>query len=334
MGQPPGSRFLFAKPARALLVAGLVLLGACAHRVPVGEAQGADDPEFRRASLLPDVSDLVWIGGERFLAVHDAKLPDEAGFPRISLLDLPTGLDGIRWRPQAVEFGEFASSDLESAARIPDGGGRALVLIAESTEEVAEKPFSNRIFLVEVTGDEAVVVDQAKWPVATTNVEGIAVARAGGVLLFLYAEHAHGQPSSEIRWAELTLDPLGFGVFRSAGAFTSPGPTGPNARPVSALEVDARGVVYAASTEDPDDDNGPFRSAVYRIGRVVSAAESPAVELDDEPELLGRLDGLKVEGVAAREGADGTVELWVGVDDENYGGTMRPLPPSARAQGP
>jgi hypothetical protein len=278
-----------------------------------------------RASLLPDISGLAWIGGDRFLAVHDAKYPDEAGFPRIGLLDVPRGLEGIRWRALAVEFGELPASDLEGAALVPDDDGRVLVLVAESTEEVPDKPFTKRLFLIEVTGDETRVVDQAAWPVPTANVEGIAVAASRGALLFLYAERGHGQPSTEIRWAELTLDPLRFGSFRSAGAFASPGPTSPDSRPVSALEIDPRGVLYAASSEDPDD-SGPFRSAVYRIGRVVDA-DGVSIELE-EPALLGTLDGLKVEALAARERPDGTIELWVGVDDEVFGGTLRPLPRS------
>ena len=108
-------------------------------------------------------------------------------------------------------------------------------------------------------------------------------------------EWATGEPDVEIRWAELALDPLGFGAFQSAGRFRSPSPTGATARPVSALEVDARGFLYAASAEDPDDDAGPFRSAVYRIGRVSEVSGAPRVELFREPQLLGTLDGLKVE---------------------------------------
>jgi hypothetical protein len=55
------------------------------------------------------------------------------------------------------------------------------------------------------------------------------------------------------------------------------------------------------------------------------------VELDRQPALMGTLDGFKVVGLAARERPDGSVELWVGVDDEYYGGTVRRLPASARA---
>lgn len=325
MDRSRGPRTPIDLAARALLAAGLVVLCSCAHGDGIPQSDGA---RYRRASNLPDLSGLAGIGGERFLAVHDAKYPDEAGFPRVSVLELPTGLDGIRWTTLDVAFPDQPASDLESAARIP--GARERFLVAESTEDASEKPFSNRIFVLVMTDAGAAVVDHAVWPVPTTNVEGIAVAEVGGGgLLFLFAERADGERSSEIRFAPLTLDPLGFGDFRSAGSFASPGPTGPTVRPISALEVDAEGSVYAASTEDPDDDGGPFRSAVYRIGRIVR--DPGAVEIDAAPTLVGTLDGLKVESLAARQRPDGVLEIWVGVDDEYYGGTMRPLPARAIA---
>ena len=312
----------------ALLAVGMVSLGVCAHGGARPVLDRPDDARSDRASLLPDVSGLAGIDGKRFLAVHDAKYPEEAGFPRVSVLELPTGLDGIRWTPLDVAFPDQPASDLESVARIPGAADRFLV--AESTEDASVKPFSNRIFVLEVTGAGAAVVDHAEWPVPTTNVEGIAVAEAGdGGLLFLFAERADGERASEIRFAEMSLDPIRFGQFRSAGYFASPGPSGPAARPVAALEIDARGFIYAASTEDPDDDGGPFRSAVYRIGRIVR--DAGAVELDAVPAQIGTLDGLKVESLAARQRPDGTMEIWVGVDDEHYGGTMRALPARAIA---
>jgi hypothetical protein len=326
----PFSWSCFALPTRAAIAVGIAFLCACAHGTVVPESGGPDGVRSGRASLLPDVSGLAGIAGERFLAVHDAKYPEEAGFPRVSVLELPSGLDGIRWRALDVAFPDQPASDLESIARIPGATDRFLV--AESTEDAAGKPFSNRIFVLEMTGDRAAVVDHAVWPVPTTNVEGVAVAEAGdGRLLFLFAERADGERSTEIRFAELSLDPLRFGEFRSAGSFASPNPSGSTARPVAALEVDARGSIYVASTEDPDQDGGPFRSAVYRIGRIVP--DSGAVEIDEAPTLIGTLDGLKVESLAARDGADGALELWVGVDDEYYGGTMRLLP-ATRAASP
>jgi hypothetical protein len=314
-----------APPGRSV-VAGLLALCGSAAGVPAeSRAQVAIEVAgIERASTLSDLSGLAWLGGDRFLAVHDAKYPDEADLPRVSLLRLTGGPDGFLWHPVPVASDDVPSDDFESVARIPGGGDRPRVLLVESTEKQVERPYARRIFLAEVDGESVTIVDRALWPVATVNVEGTAVAEVEGKLLFVYAERAGGRDSTEILFAELTLDPIAFGAFRSAGAFASPGPTGPAARPVSALEFDADGTLYAASAEDPDDDDGPFRSAVYRIGRV-TADEGGTVALDGAPVPLGVLDGLKVEGVAAREREDGSVELWVGVDDENYGGTMRPL---------
>jgi hypothetical protein len=321
---------------RSLAAAGALLaIGACASR-QAGSAPhatgAADDLGFRRASTLPDLSGLVWIGGDRFLAVHDSKFPEEADRPRVSLLEVSGGPEGILWNPLPVVFPTQPSSDLESAARIPgEVGGRVRVLLVESGEEVSGQPLPQRLFLAEVEGESVEIVDHAVWPVGTRNIEATAVADVGGTLLLLYAERAHGEGSTEFLFAEIELDPFHFGTFESAGAFTSPGPTGPIARPVTALEIDASGAIYVASSEDPDDDDGPFRSAVYRIGRVSWVDGRASVVLDAAPTLLGVLDGLKVEGLAVRERPGEVPELWVGVDDENYGGTMRPLP--ARSAG-
>ena len=89
---------------RPLAIACILLsFGACASpraRDAAGEAG------FQRASLMPDLSGLAWIQGDLFLAVHDAKFPDEGDLPRVSLLEIPEGLDGIQWKT------------------LPGGGGR------------------------------------------------------------------------------------------------------------------------------------------------------------------------------------------------------------------
>ena len=72
---------------RGILVSSVALaMAACAtpaQRSPVEEIPRVAPG---RAALLPDVSGLAWLGGDRFLAVHDAKVPEEAHLPRVSLL--------------------------------------------------------------------------------------------------------------------------------------------------------------------------------------------------------------------------------------------------------
>jgi len=279
------------------------------------------EADWNRASFLPDISGLAWVRGDTFVAVHDAKNPEEAGLPRASLVVLPEDPEGIRWRPLELEFPGEESNDFESSASIP---GTGFMLLVESTEQQEAKPFSRRVFLAGPAGSDLAIMQVAQWPVVTRNIEATAVARVGGQLVFVFAERNQGKSSTDIRWAKLELDPLRFGEFRAA-SFTSPGATGPGARPVSALDIDSQGRVYLASAYDPGNDNGPFRSSVYRAGTVALRDGEPVVLIDAEPLRVAQLDGLKVESVAASNRPDGTGELILGIDDENYGGTLRPV---------
>jgi hypothetical protein len=122
----------------------------------------------------------------------------------------------------------------------------------------------------------------------------------------------------------LRLDPFAIGASQVQGSalFTLPQNLAVlYNRPLVGIEVDSSGHVYAVAAFDPDSDAGPFRSAVMVIGRV----ENGRVILDPEPTVLSVMDGLKAESVAVR-GQGNSRELFVGTDDENYGGTLRQLP--------
>ena len=98
-------------------------------------------------------------------------------------------------------------------------------------------------------------------------------------------------------------------------------------KPVTSSPMDSAGNLYTVAAFDPEDsvpdpDNGPFRSVVFKIGQVVGGE----VELDVTPTIQATVDGLKVESVAVREDND-HVDLFIGTHDENYGGTLRLLPP-------
>lgn len=269
-----------------------------------------------------DFSGLAWLRGDTFLVVHDAKIPDESARPRAGLMHLPRipGSVGLSLLDVSWPAGEGMSHDLESIARIP---GTETFLLVESGDDGAER---QRIHVAEVSGDEIQITKALSWPVPVTNVEGSAVARVGSELVFLYAERAHGSNVTYIAWAPLTLNPLAFGSSDSV-MFRSPDPIGPGARPVSALEVDSQGRLYVASALDLERDEGPFRSVIWEAGRVdADEMGIPRVVLFPTPRRLATLDGLKVEGIAVRERPSGEVELFVGTDDENYGGVIRRLP--------
>lgn len=293
-----------------VLLAGLCVFGA------VGCASSA---RTTGGEAMPDLSGLAWLHDDVFVAVHDAKRSFEAGRPRVSLLRLPGPSESLRWTPLDVTWPDpfGLSNDLESIARIP---GTSTFLLVESGSDTSAY---RRIFMAGVEGERLRIDGAVDWPVPVRNVEGSAVARCGDGLVFVFAERAQGRDHTQITWMPFHLDPPAFGAPDSA-AFRSPDPTGPDARPVSALEVDGRGRLFAASASDPGD-TGPFRSTVWEIGTVCADTTGPAVTLTS-PKPWAVLDGLKVESLAARERQPGVLELFAGTDDEGYGAVVRPLP--------
>jgi hypothetical protein len=298
-----------------------MLLISCAKSVGPAE----DKPVQR----LHDLSGLASLGGDTFVAVHDAKNPDENSLVRVSILVLPRSLDGLLWKPLRLNFPGGQSSDLESAARIP---GTDNVLLVESGDDASR---FQRIFLAEVHRNRVRVIGAVEWGsfAKVFNVEGTAVAKTKTGYLFIWAERNSGKQSTKINWTRLKLAPFAIGPDISSVEFELPYDLENSqgnplySRPVVGIDLDSTGRIYTVATFDPegtvpDPDNGPFRSAVFKIGQVIGET----IELDREPSLQATVDGLKVESVAVRE-HDGEIELFIGSDDENYDGTLRRLPP-------
>lgn len=280
---------------------------------------------------LLDISGLEWIQDNTFLAVSDAKNPDEKEFTRISLLGLPNSLSGINFNALKPKFPGGLSSDLESTAGIP---GTNKVLLIESADDNGTY---QRIFLADVGQKSVAIEDTAEWTDFTSafNVEGSTVADTHSGLIFIWAERNTHQQSTEIKWTDLQLEPFAIGQSGLVNSVTFTLPTDLidkngdplYSRPIVGLDVDSAGNLYSVAAFDPeglvtDPDIGPFRSIVFKIGQVITGD----VVLDTEPTTMGVLDSLKVESVTIRENGNG-VEIFVGTDDENYGGILRPLPP-------
>jgi hypothetical protein len=296
------------------LVVGAVLLPL------IGESPaGPTSAPVRTVSTLPDLSGMTWLSGDVFLAVHDAKNDaEEGGRPRVSIVDAATTPEGVRWRPLRVRWPapRGPSNDLESVARIP---GTRLVLLVESGDDGSG---FQRMFLAEPTGGRMRIHETVRWPNPVRNVEGSAVARLGGQLVFVYAERRQGSAATKVRWARMRLDRLSFGPFRQA-RLDVPTTLGTN-RPVVAIDVDGEGRVVIAAAFDPDDDNGPFSSGVFRAGKLqLGPGAEPVFRPAPKPALLAAANGLKIESVAFRTKPGGDRELFYGTDDENYGAVLR-----------
>jgi hypothetical protein len=94
-------------------------------------------------SALPDVSGVVWVEGDYFIAVHDAKDSGENPSPRVSLLQIPGEQKFQSVQTLAVNWPESLgiSRELESITAIPETN---LFLLAESGDR---EPYQ-RLFLI------------------------------------------------------------------------------------------------------------------------------------------------------------------------------------------
>jgi hypothetical protein len=279
------------------------------------------------APKLLDLSGLAWIGGDYFLSVSDAKMPAEPDLNRVSILKLPDSLDGPGFEFLDPKFPGGTSSDLESAARIPNS---SYVLLAESSDDNGPK---QRIFLARVEDHRIRVEGVTEWSSFTQvfNIESTAVAASGQDYFFLWAERNTGQQSTDIKWVSMTLNPFNIGGVVKSVKYTLPDKlVNDNGNPlfsrsIVGMDLDSAGNIYTVAAYDPEGtvknpDDGPFRSAVLKIGQF----NDGQVVLDDSPSILAMVNGFKVESVAVRETGKG-VELFIGTDDENWGGVLRQI---------
>ena len=283
----------------------------------------AGKSEKESLNTLPDISGLSWIEGNLFVAVHDAKnSPAEKDLPRLTLVRVPAaGTEGITFNHVDLEFpgADGASSDLESVCSFP---GRKDFLLVESGFYEGKY---GRIFHANIENDSVHIVSYIKWPFEVDNVEATEICQVGDKMIFLYAERAEGKPSTQLRWAEISTSPLSFGEFQEK-TYTAVDPKGPGCRPIVALDVDENGFIYIASAFDSNKDDGPFRSAVWQIGRIYENPEgTPGIELGLN-KRIANLGKQKVESIAIRNSEADSIEIFIGTDDENFGGVIRMLP--------
>lgn len=270
---------------------------------------------------LPDLSGLAWLKEDNFLAVHDSKSVD-VHQPRVSLITLPQSSKGLEWRPLNINWQSVdgVAMDLESITPIPDTN---FFILAESSHYQKHR---GRLFLMKFENSTLKPIAITNWPQNIINIEAIATTKLNNQFYFFYAERGADQPSTNICWTTLSLEPFSIGDCRATN-FKTPDLT-PHIRQISDLAIDASGTIYIASAFDPNQDNGPFKSSVWKIGKVeLDQTNLPQINLVPENHAIAEIDGFKVESLALRPSVNQEPEIFIGTDDENYGGTIRLLPP-------
>lgn len=210
---------------------------------------------------LPDLSGLVWLKEDSFLAVHDSKSLDP-NQPRVSLINLPQSSKGVEWQPLKIDWENVGgiSMDLESITNIPETN---LFILGESSNY---KKHRGRLFLMKFENSTLKPIAVTNWPKDIIDIEAIATTKINNQAYFFYAERGADQPSTNICWTTLSLEPFKIGKCHPT-QFSTADPT-PRIRQISDIKIDASGNIYIASAFDPNQDNGPFKSSVWKIGKV------------------------------------------------------------------
>lgn len=274
-----------------------------------------------------DLSGMAHWRSNLVVVVHDAKADLQPHRPRLGVLDLGTAPG--RYYPVSVRWpgGQAPASDLEAVCAIP--GHPEEFLAAESGYYQGRYGRLFRLGLVEAGRTarfRAVVIEFWQWPRGAEEIEGIAcLPLVEGHLLV--ASRRDGR----LAWGPLALGQAQ-GVIRFTGGRRLP-PLVTNrlaeySRLISELHVDRTGTLWAAAANEPPEGPdaeglGPFRSAVYALGRLTQNPADPVAFLDPSASLL-RLEGVKVEGLTA--GVRREASFTVGTDDERLGGIWRLLP--------
>jgi hypothetical protein len=270
---------------------------------------------------LPDLSGLAWLKQDSFLAVHDSKSLDPHQ-PKVSLITLPQSSKGLEWRPLNINWQSVdgVAMDLESITQIPETN---FFILAESSNYQKHR---GRLFLMKFENSTLKPIAITNWPQNIINIEAIATTKLNNQFYFFYAERGAEQPSTNICWTTLSVEPFSIGDCH-ATSFSTADPT-PHIRQISDFAIAASGNIYIASAFDPNQDNGPFKSSVWKIGKVeLDQTNLPQINLVQENHAIAEIDGFKVESLALRPSVNQEPEIFIGTDDENYGGTIRLLPP-------
>ena len=262
---------------------------------------------------LYSISGMALLGHDRrdsrFLVVHDNKRPGERRFAVISVKGRgKPAYESLAW-PEGVS----EPVDIEALATVPGDGDCSFLALTSG----------GGVSWVKLDPERKTIVLMGRFSLPCTgrgeNYEGLALYEIEDKLLAAWGHRGLGSSPGVAYWAFLDLPNRSFDAVSSAN-ISVPWPKGGNVRHISDLAIDKQGVLFASAASDPGDE-GPFDSAVYRIGRFASDGSHVSFEAEAEPERMLRLRGHKAEALALVPYKSGA-RFAVASDDENKGSSV------------
>jgi len=249
------------------------------------------------------ISGIAVIDQSNFFVVHDGKKPEH---PRLGIVSFtnnqkPT-LKKIDWCESTN-----LPIDLEAVTAIPNHQNEYLVL--ESKGKVT------RIQLNETDKCKATARFELPTAKPDSNMESLALHCFDNNCVLAWAERGDDKQPAKLSWAKFDISTGTVSTPEDkAFEFASPYPIG-NRRSMSDIAVDVDGVLWSSAVSDPGDD-GPFRSALYKLGQF-SVSDNKirwTAYKNGDPESKYDTENIKIEGISfVKQG------LIMATDDENKG---------------
>ena len=168
------------------------------------------------------------------------------------------------------------------------------------------------------------IVEFTRLPEGTVDLEGMACAADGREVLVILGERGGGESAIDgrLRWTFLRRGAFPERITLEERPFDS-NPALELPRDITGLYLDANGLLWVSSAEDPGD-HGPFRSAVQLAGTVRFGGADP-ITLFPVPIPVYVDPSRKIEGVGP--GVVPWIPLSVVTEDEALGGSWYPVIP-------
>lgn len=286
-------------------------------------------------------SGMEQIDRESYLVVHDLKAHEEGN--RIGILKIQKGKSPA-YSPVLVNDWKHAdgkASDLESVCSLP--GKDAEYLLAESGDW---EGMYGRIFHVKLKGETAEVLNVYHLPIFKgrteadpdgDNYEGmVCIGRADAIFVVMGergGSKTYRNGVLRIGVLQYNKSILSWDDYKNAAIDISAPGYWDNSnikRSIADLHIDREGVIWAAATEDKDDDEGPFKSVIYRAALVSNQDNPIPVTPITNKQSSWVIDGFKVEALSAPAAAVKGSYMSFATEDEDYPGQWRPLFPPAK----
>lgn len=222
------------------------------------------------------------------------------------------------------------ANDLEAISAIPNREDEFIAVESSYITIEDKEPIFGRLFHISLNqttnGWELDIKVIAQLPKGTKDVEGVLCIASNleNEFHIVLGTRNSSFNKKSIRWGRIFLDTVPTIQLKlNEGVDFTENISERLPRSISDLYVDKTGRLWISSTYDIEQDQGPFKSAIFFVGNVSTDKSSLTIKMLPTPIKLITLPTLKVEALCSP--VSGEAVLSYGTDDELYGGIIREI---------